>query len=139
MSSWGGYVFLINLIPLHVLVLMLTGRFSHRVYVAYSTVSVLYIPFKKIGYSYKFEQMSFWGISSYSLLYPVTLILSYKRLPLNFLYIRNISWVDFVFTGVLLRNYIVNADFICRFPAGSVQWTYGCKWNPSICLELHTD
>jgi dolichyl-diphosphooligosaccharide--protein glycosyltransferase len=37
-SSWGGYVFLINLIPLHVLVLMLTGRFSHRIYVAYSTV-----------------------------------------------------------------------------------------------------
>jgi dolichyl-diphosphooligosaccharide--protein glycosyltransferase len=37
-SSWGGYVFLINLIPLHVLVLMITGRFSHRVYVAYSVV-----------------------------------------------------------------------------------------------------
>jgi len=32
-------VFLINLIPMHVLALMLTGRFSHRVYVAYSTVS----------------------------------------------------------------------------------------------------
>lgn len=37
-SSWGGYVFLINLIPLHVLVLMLTGRFSHRIYSAYSTL-----------------------------------------------------------------------------------------------------
>lgn len=35
-SSWGGYVFLINLIPLHVLTLMVTGRFSHRIYVAYS-------------------------------------------------------------------------------------------------------
>lgn len=35
-SSWGGYVFLINLIPLHVLALMATGRFSHRIYVAYS-------------------------------------------------------------------------------------------------------
>lgn len=37
-SSWGGYVFLINLIPLHVLTLMITGRFSHRIYVAYSVV-----------------------------------------------------------------------------------------------------
>ena len=37
-SSWGGYVFLINLIPLHVFVLMLAGRFSHRIYIAYSTV-----------------------------------------------------------------------------------------------------
>ena len=26
-SSWGGYVFLINLIPLHVLALMLSGEF----------------------------------------------------------------------------------------------------------------
>ncbi|KAL5014337.1 hypothetical protein ScPMuIL_008607 [Solemya velum] len=40
-SSWGGYVFLINLIPLHVLALMITGRFSHRIYVAYSTVYCL--------------------------------------------------------------------------------------------------
>lgn len=40
-SSWGGYVFLINMIPLHVLVLMICGRFSHRVYVAYSTVYTL--------------------------------------------------------------------------------------------------
>ncbi|KAL0281461.1 UNVERIFIED_CONTAM: hypothetical protein PYX00_002444 [Menopon gallinae] len=37
-SSWGGYVFLINLIPLHVLILMITGRFSHRIYIAYSTL-----------------------------------------------------------------------------------------------------
>uniref|UniRef100_A0A8D8YHB3 Dolichyl-diphosphooligosaccharide--protein glycosyltransferase subunit STT3A n=1 Tax=Cacopsylla melanoneura TaxID=428564 RepID=A0A8D8YHB3_9HEMI len=37
-SSWGGYVFLINLIPMHVLVLMFTARFSHRIYVAYSTL-----------------------------------------------------------------------------------------------------
>ncbi|XP_054165872.1 dolichyl-diphosphooligosaccharide--protein glycosyltransferase subunit STT3A-like [Oppia nitens] len=40
-SSWGGYVFLINLIPLHVLALMITGRFSHRIYIAYSTVYCL--------------------------------------------------------------------------------------------------
>jgi len=40
-SSWGGYVFLINIIPLHVLVLMVTGRFSHRIYVAYSTLYVI--------------------------------------------------------------------------------------------------
>ncbi|XP_022103559.1 dolichyl-diphosphooligosaccharide--protein glycosyltransferase subunit STT3A [Acanthaster planci] len=40
-SSWGGYVFLINLIPMHVLALMLTGRFSHRIYVVYNTVYCL--------------------------------------------------------------------------------------------------
>ncbi|VDD92803.1 unnamed protein product [Enterobius vermicularis] len=40
-SSWGGYVFLINLIPLHVLALICTGRFSHKIYVAYSTVYIV--------------------------------------------------------------------------------------------------
>merc|ERR1712038_299340 len=40
-SSWGGYVFLINLIPLHVFTLMVCGRFNHHVYVAYTTVYAL--------------------------------------------------------------------------------------------------
>jgi len=36
-SAWGGYVFIINLIPLYVLVLLLSGRYSSRLYIAYST------------------------------------------------------------------------------------------------------
>ncbi|ORZ04892.1 Oligosaccharyl transferase STT3 subunit-domain-containing protein [Absidia repens] len=40
-AAWGGYVFIINIIPLHVFVLMLMGRFSSRVYVAYSTFYIL--------------------------------------------------------------------------------------------------
>merc|ERR1712241_1162043 len=37
-SSWGGYVFLINLIPMHVFTLIVCGRFTHKIYIAYSTV-----------------------------------------------------------------------------------------------------
>ncbi|KAI8869320.1 STT3 subunit of Oligosaccharyl transferase [Ramicandelaber brevisporus] len=40
-SAWGGYVFIINLVPLHVFVLLLMGRYSPRLYVAYSTFYVL--------------------------------------------------------------------------------------------------
>lgn len=40
-SAWGGYVFIINLIPLHVFVLLLMGRYSDRLYVAYSTFFTL--------------------------------------------------------------------------------------------------
>ncbi|RHY05457.1 hypothetical protein DYB36_006501 [Aphanomyces astaci] len=39
--SWGGYVFLINVIPIHVLALVLSGRYSPRLYVAYSTFYIL--------------------------------------------------------------------------------------------------
>ncbi|KHN82263.1 Dolichyl-diphosphooligosaccharide--protein glycosyltransferase subunit STT3 [Toxocara canis] len=40
-SAWGGYVFIINLIPLHVLTLVLIGRYSSKLYVAYTTFYVL--------------------------------------------------------------------------------------------------
>ncbi|KAJ1964137.1 oligosaccharyl transferase stt3 subunit [Dipsacomyces acuminosporus] len=40
-SAWGGYVFIINLIPLHVFALLAMGRYSNRLYVAYSTFYVL--------------------------------------------------------------------------------------------------
>ena len=40
-NAWGGYVFIINLIPVYVLVLLVTGRFSHRLYVAYSSFYIL--------------------------------------------------------------------------------------------------
>lgn len=34
--SWGGYTFIINLIPIHVLLCIITGRFSARLYVAFA-------------------------------------------------------------------------------------------------------
>jgi len=36
-SAWGGYVFITNLIPLHAFVLILMGRYSHKLYAAYTT------------------------------------------------------------------------------------------------------
>jgi dolichyl-diphosphooligosaccharide--protein glycosyltransferase len=40
-SAWGGYVYIINMIPLHVLALILIGRYSNRLYVSYCTFYVL--------------------------------------------------------------------------------------------------
>lgn len=39
--SWGGYTFIINLIPMHVLLCIVTGRYSSRLYIAYSPLVVL--------------------------------------------------------------------------------------------------
>ncbi|KAG6828501.1 hypothetical protein H0H92_007776 [Tricholoma furcatifolium] len=50
-AAWGGYAFITNMIPLHALVLILMGRFSSRLYVAYSswyaigTLSSMQVPF----------------------------------------------------------------------------------------------
>jgi len=40
-SAWGGYAFIINLVPLHVLGLILMGRYSSKIYISYSTFYVL--------------------------------------------------------------------------------------------------
>lgn len=40
-SAWGGYVFIINLIPLHVFVLLIMGRFSQRVFVSYTVFYIV--------------------------------------------------------------------------------------------------
>ncbi|KAK3105925.1 hypothetical protein FSP39_008689 [Pinctada imbricata] len=40
-SAWGGYVFIINLIPLHVFVLLLMGRYSQRIFIAYTTFFIV--------------------------------------------------------------------------------------------------
>lgn len=50
-SAWGGYVFITNLIPLHVFVLILMGRYTKKIYLAYTTwyalgtLALMQIPF----------------------------------------------------------------------------------------------
>ncbi|GAA6053100.1 hypothetical protein JCM3770_000384 [Rhodotorula araucariae] len=40
-AAWGGYAFITNMLPLHVFVLLLMGRYSSRLYVAYSSFYVI--------------------------------------------------------------------------------------------------
>jgi dolichyl-diphosphooligosaccharide--protein glycosyltransferase len=67
-SAWGGYVFIINLIPLHVLALMLMGRYTHKHYVSYSTFYVLgtlysmQIPFVGFQPTFTSEHMGALGV-----------------------------------------------------------------------------
>ncbi|EIN06208.1 oligosaccharyl transferase STT3 subunit [Punctularia strigosozonata HHB-11173 SS5] len=50
-AAWGGYAFITNMIPLHALILILMGRFTSRLYVAYSswyaigTLASMQVPF----------------------------------------------------------------------------------------------
>jgi len=40
-AAWGGYVFIINIIPIYVVVMMVGGRYSSRLYIAYSVFYTL--------------------------------------------------------------------------------------------------
>ncbi|KAG9045912.1 oligosaccharyl transferase stt3 subunit [Tulasnella sp. UAMH 9824] len=50
-AAWGGYAFITNMIPLHVFVLILMGRFNYRMYVGYcswyaiGTLASMQVPF----------------------------------------------------------------------------------------------
>lgn len=40
-AAWGGYVFIINIIPIYTLILIIGGRYSSRLYIAYSVFYTL--------------------------------------------------------------------------------------------------
>eukprot|EP00742_Colponemidia_sp_Colp-10_P002221 GILJ01002375.1.p1 GENE.GILJ01002375.1~~GILJ01002375.1.p1 ORF type:complete len:708 (+),score=115.24 GILJ01002375.1:49-2172(+) len=67
-SAWGGYIFIINLIPLYVLVMLIAGRYSHRLYIAYNTLYILgtilsmQIPFVGFQPVYSSEHMAAFGV-----------------------------------------------------------------------------
>ena len=49
-SAWGGYVFITNLVPLHVLIVLLMGRFSAKIYIC-EYICYLYPFLKSADYS----------------------------------------------------------------------------------------
>uniref|UniRef100_A0A0K0DWV3 dolichyl-diphosphooligosaccharide--protein glycotransferase n=1 Tax=Strongyloides stercoralis TaxID=6248 RepID=A0A0K0DWV3_STRER len=67
-SAWGGYVFITNLIPLHVLACIITGRYSRRIYVAYTTwycigqLMAMQIPFVGFQPIKSSEHMAAFGV-----------------------------------------------------------------------------
>lgn len=67
-AAWGGYVFITNMIPLHALVLIAMGRYSPRLYVAYTswfalgTLGSMQIPFVGFLPIRSSEHMSALGI-----------------------------------------------------------------------------
>merc|ERR1711977_189680 len=114
-SAWGGYVFITNLIPLHVFVLVCMGRFSPRLYVSYcswyalGTLASMQIPFVGFLPIRSSEHMSALGV---------------------FGLLQLVGFVEFVRSGVpskqfatLLRGFVL-AVFVVAF-GGLVLLTVG--------------
>ena len=40
-AAWGGYVFIINVIPIYTVIMIVGGRYSSRLYIAYSVFYTL--------------------------------------------------------------------------------------------------
>ncbi|OTF83909.1 hypothetical protein BLA29_004666, partial [Euroglyphus maynei] len=109
-SSWGGYIFLINLIPLHVFTLMVSGRFSKRVYVAYSTMYCIgtllsmQIPFVGFQPTNSSEHMAAFSVFGLCQLYAFN---SYIRLKLSQEYYSILFRSLVLFVGIISLAAIV--------------------------------
>jgi len=108
-SSWGGYVFLINLIPIHVLVCIITGRYTHRMYTAYTTVyclgtllsmQIAFVGFQPMQTS---EHMGAFGVFGLCQLVSGITYLQSKLSPAHF----NTLWQSFLYLcGVLFAGLV---------------------------------
>jgi dolichyl-diphosphooligosaccharide--protein glycosyltransferase len=117
-SAWGGYVFIINLIPLHVFALILMGRYSHRLYVSYSTFYLLgtllsmQIPFVGFQPTRTSEHMAALGMLAYKVPF----------MPGIFGLVQIIAFVQFVRSHVPSNQFKVlfNAFIVSAFAIGFV-------------------
>ncbi|XP_075222788.1 catalytic subunit 3B of the oligosaccharyltransferase complex isoform X6 [Lycorma delicatula] len=124
-SAWGGYVFIINLIPLHVFVLLLMGRYSSRLFTSYTTFYILgllfsmQIPFVGFQPIRTSEHMAASGVFALILVFAVLKYMQHVLSKAEFKYFFTfaaLSAAGFVFlTVVVLTYYGVVAPWSGRF------------------------
>lgn len=103
-AAWGGYVFITNMIPLHALVLLLMGRFTSRLYVAYSswyaigTLASMQVPFVGFQPVRTSEHMAALGVFG---LLQIVAFAQLVRAHVSSKQFQNLLLVAVVSTGVL--------------------------------------
>eukprot|EP00752_Nemacystus_decipiens_P005830 g5269.t1 len=139
-AAWGGYVFIINIIPIYVVVMVVAGRYSSRLYVAYSTfyalgsIMAMQVPFVGFNVVKQAECMAshgvFVGIQVYAAGYYLFSVIDAKVLKRAFLAVA-VTFVSAVATLLVAAQLL-----------GLVQWTgrsltlldptYASKYIPII-------
>lgn len=103
-AAWGGYVFITNMIPLHALVLLFMGRFTSRLYVAYSswyaigTLASMQVPFVGFQPVRTSEHMAALGVFG---LLQIVAFAQLVRAHVSSKQFQNLLLVAVVSTGVL--------------------------------------
>ncbi|KAG1689778.1 hypothetical protein DVH05_001983 [Phytophthora capsici] len=138
--SWGGYVFIINIVPIHVLALLLSGHYSAKVYVAYSTfyplatLMAMQVPFIGFNAVLKGENAGSHGVFALLQAYAFMQWLSTQMPKDNFMRLLR--------TCLTAGAAIVCVGLILAFLLGKLQWsgrsltlldpTYASKYIPII-------
>merc|ERR1712048_988374 len=117
-AAWGGYIFITNLIPLHVFFLLVCGRYTHRIYVAYCTwyiigillsMQIQFVSFTPVSAP---EHLAAFGIFGLLQLYTIVDYLSGlistakdRKLLYNFVFVS-------ILAGIILIVLLMAAGFV---------------------------
>lgn len=139
-AAWGGYVFIINIIPIYVVVMVIGGRFSHRLYIAYSvfysmgSLMAMTVPFVGFNVVNQAECAAshgvFIGLQVFAFVSYVSSIIDAKTLRALF------TTLAFIVVGVVAMG-LISLQLL-----GKIQWsgrsltlldpTYASKYIPII-------
>jgi dolichyl-diphosphooligosaccharide--protein glycosyltransferase len=139
-AAWGGYVFIINVIPIYVVILIVGGRYSSRLYIAYSvfytmgSLMAMTVPFVGFNVINQAECAASHGVfvllQVYAVLNFLFSIVDKKTLQ------RLFSTLAFAIVGLVAFG-LLSLQFL-----GKVQWTgrsltlldptYASKYIPII-------
>ena len=130
-SAWGGYVFIINLVPLHVFILILMGRFSNRYYVycmcmtlmpfvaadLHSSIhTITYILGFQLIHTFSLTSLSFPSLSSLSFYLSLSPLSSHSLFlslffPTLFLPRIYVAYVTFYLLGLIMSMQVPFVGF----------------------------
>ncbi|KAF1772160.1 Oligosaccharyl transferase, STT3 subunit [Phytophthora cactorum] len=139
-AAWGGYVFIINMIPIYVLVMIFAGRYTPRLYIAYSTfytlgsLMAMQVPF--VGFNV-IKQAECAGSHGVFVLLQVYCFVNWLR---NYISAASFRRLVLVGAGLLVSS-VALALLVLQL-MGKVQWTgrsltlldptYASKYIPII-------
>ncbi|ETN09153.1 hypothetical protein PPTG_11180 [Phytophthora nicotianae INRA-310] len=138
--SWGGYVFIINIVPIHVLALLLSGHYSPKIYVAYSTfyplatLGAMQVPFIGFNAMIKGENAGSHGVFALLQAYAFMHWLS-TQIPRD-------QFMRLLRTCLRAGATIIGSGLLLALLLGKLQWsgrsltlldpTYASKYIPII-------
>lgn len=123
-AAWGGYIFIINVIPIYVVIMMLAGRYSKRLYVAYSvfyivgSLSAMTIPFVGFNVIDRAECAASHGVFAAIQLYAFSDVL---QLSLG-AHLHSLKTAA-IYSTALTMAAVVAAYLIRLQLTGGLQWT----------------
>jgi dolichyl-diphosphooligosaccharide---protein glycosyltransferase len=139
-AAWGGYVFIINIIPIYVLVMIVGGRWSSRLYIAYSifytlgSLMAMTVPF--VGFNVV-QQAECAGSHGVFIVVQIYALLSHLFKIINGKTLRRLATTFAMFCIIAVATILVSLQLM-----GKLQWagrsltlldpTYASKYIPII-------